>query len=186
MPRKGLAKEDILAAATNLIEEKGFDQFSLRELAGKLGVTPSSLYNHASNVSELTVWVGHMALERLSERLQSGGENQTNDQKLWAIAVSYRNYAKENPELYKAIAHMPSFEDDSLKEESHSVMAALYQILDTYCLTQEEKIQFARAYRSAMHGFVTLEMAGYFQRGQVSADESYHYLIESLLKRLEK
>lgn len=186
MSRKGLARADIVTAATNLIKEKGFEQFSLRELAGKLGVTPSSLYNHASNVSELTVWVGHMALKKLSEQIQLAVENQTNQQKLWAIAVCYRNYAKENPELYKAIAHMPSFEDDSLKAESHSVMAALYQILDTYPLTQEEKIQFARAYRSAMHGFVTLEIAGYFQRGEVSAEESYRYLMECLLKRLEK
>lgn len=102
---------------------------------------------------------------------------------LWAIANAYRVYAKENQELYKAIVHLPAFEDDSLREESHSLVSFLYQILETYQLEESEKIQFARAYRSAMHGFVSLEMSGYFQKG-VDVDDSYHYLIGSLLNRL--
>lgn len=183
MPRKGLAMEDILSAATELVKEKGFEQFSLRELAGKLSVKPASLYNHTANVAELTTAIGHIALQTLNEKLKTAAKGKKGIDMLWAIADAYRVYAKENQELYKAIVHLPAFEDDSLREESHSLVSFLYQILETYQLEESEKIQFARAYRSAMHGFVSLEMSGYFQKG-VDVDDSYHYLIGSLLNRL--
>lgn len=184
MPRKGLTMEQILSTATELVEEKGFDQFSLRELARKLNVQQSSLYNHASNVAELTAGVGHIALQTLRDRLELASTELLGKEKLLAIANAYRTYAKENPELYKAIARLPLLPDDDLKEQSHSVMATLYEILATFDLSAEEKIMFARAMRSAMHGFVTLEAAGNFQN-DTDVDASYCYMMESLFCRLD-
>ena len=53
MARKGLNTDRIVEAAAELIAEKGFDQFSLRELSDRLGVKTASLYNHISSLSEL-------------------------------------------------------------------------------------------------------------------------------------
>ncbi|MCI9652413.1 MAG: helix-turn-helix transcriptional regulator, partial [Lachnospiraceae bacterium] len=47
--------------AAELIAEKGFDRFSLRELSDRLGVKTASLYNHISSLSELTSNIGQLA-----------------------------------------------------------------------------------------------------------------------------
>ena len=184
MPRKGLTIESIVEAATELMNEKGFDQFSLRELAARLNVKPASLYNHTSNVAEITSAVGRIALETLGSRLKKASAKLEGKARLLAIADEYRKYAKENEELYKAILHLPAYEDDSIREESNEIMQRLYEALDDFDLSPNEKIKFSRAYRSAMHGFVSLEMSGYFQRN-VDVDESYHYLMNGLLSGLD-
>ncbi len=65
MARKGLNTDRIVEAAAELIAEKGFDQFSLRELADRLGVKTASLYNHISSLSELTSHIGQLTFERM-------------------------------------------------------------------------------------------------------------------------
>lgn len=51
MIKKGLSSEIIYKAATNLVIERGYDNFSLRELAARLDVKPASLYSHVKNIN---------------------------------------------------------------------------------------------------------------------------------------
>ena len=71
MAGKGLNTDRIVEAAAELIAEKGFDRFSLRELADRLGVKTASLYNHISSLSELTSNIGQLAFERMAGQLYS-------------------------------------------------------------------------------------------------------------------
>lgn len=184
MPRKGLSMDEILAAATALVEEKGLENFSLRELAARLGIKPASLYNHVANVEEITTAVGHIALNTLYERLHAVPSDLDRKQRLLRMADAYRAYALQNQELYRAIVRMPSYEDELLKEKAHSIMQELYHALDGFSLSHHEKVHFGRAYRSAMHGFVSLEMNGYFQ-GEPDTAESYHFLMQQILSSLQ-
>lgn len=107
MAGKGLNTDRIVEAAAELIAEKGFDQFSLRELADRLGVKTASLYNHISSLSELTSNIGQLAFERMAGQLYSGTEWESSFDMLYHIAMGYRRFAKENPELYKTIVKIP-------------------------------------------------------------------------------
>lgn len=51
--RVGLTRDGIVAAAIDLIERDGLEAFSLRRLAGDLGVDPMSLYNHVEHKDDL-------------------------------------------------------------------------------------------------------------------------------------
>jgi hypothetical protein len=82
---------------------------------------------------------------------------------LLAIALAYRSYAKENPELYKAILRFPDCGDSDVQEKGHTVVRILYQVMEPYYLGEEETIHFVRGFRSALHGFVSLEAAGFFR-----------------------
>lgn len=77
MSRKGLSTDIIIEAAAEIISEKGFDKFSLRELADKLGVKAASLYNHINNLSELTSNIGQLTLKKMSEQLYEGLEGKS-------------------------------------------------------------------------------------------------------------
>ncbi|HWJ78353.1 MAG TPA: helix-turn-helix domain-containing protein, partial [Niallia sp.] len=63
--KKGLTINTIIETATKLVEEKGYNNFSLRELAGRLNVKAASLYYHISGVDDITKAVGELASERM-------------------------------------------------------------------------------------------------------------------------
>lgn len=184
MARKGLNTDCIVEAAAELIAEKGFDRFSLRELADRLGVKTASLYNHISSLSELTSNIGQLAFERMAGQLYSGTEDASSFDTLYHIAIGYRKFAKENPELYKTIVKIPSTGGSDLIEKGQSLVHSLYPVLEACGLSEKDIIHFSRTIRSAMHGFVTLEEAGFFGT-VVDVDESYSYMVKTLLQSLK-
>ena len=184
MARKGLNTDRIVEVAAELIAERGFDQFSLRELADRLGVKTASLYNHISSLSELTSNIGQLAFERMAGQLYSGTEDALPFDTLYHIAIGYRKFAKQNPELYKTIVKIPSTGSSDLIEKGQSLVHSLYPVLEACGLSEDDIIHFSRTIRSAMHGFVTLEEAGFFGPA-VDADESYSYMIKALIEPLK-
>lgn len=65
MPRQGLNKEVVTAAAIRLIEERGFSYFSLNELAKSLDIKPASLYSHIESIDALFTDIGIIAVRQM-------------------------------------------------------------------------------------------------------------------------
>ena len=70
MGRKGLNTEVIAEAAIGLVEEKGYRNFSMRELAARLGVQPASLYNHVNGIEAVYTAVGLHGISILEKALE--------------------------------------------------------------------------------------------------------------------
>ena len=70
MKGKGLTMEVIVGAASELVEEKGYNNFSVRELAQRLHVKAASLYNHVSSVADINRAVGVHATNKLNDALE--------------------------------------------------------------------------------------------------------------------
>lgn len=183
MPKKGLNQAVIIQAAVGLAEQKGLENITLRELADCLGVKTASLYNHLNGIPELNVRLAEFALSKLDAEVRNAAVGRSKKDALMAIARAYRAFAGNFPELYKAILNLPKLDDVHLTESGRSVMRILTQVLEQYSLTQEETLHFSRGFRSAMHGFVSLEAAGFFT-SRVNADESYQRFIQQLIRTL--
>lgn len=184
--KRGLDTQTILNAASELAEQKGIENVSLLQVAEKLGVKSPSLYNHFSGFQELSLGIAKLAINRLDDAVRNAAVGRSKDDALMAIALAYREFAKENPELYKAILRFPDYKDNSIKEAGHAVVRILYQVMESYRYSKEEIIHFVRGFRSALHGFVSLEEAGFFQDTEVNVDESYEQLVLRLILTLNK
>lgn len=182
---KGLDSQMILIAAAELAEEKGLENVSLLQIAQRVGVKPSSLYNHLNGLKEISSGLATLAIGQLDDAIRDAAVGRAGKDALTSITCAYRTFAKENPELYKAIMRFPEYDDRGVRESGHAVIRILYQVLEPYHLGDEETIHFARGLRSAMHGFVSLEEAGFFSDPHVDADESYRVLIACLLSILD-
>lgn len=51
--RSGLTRDDIVAAALDLVRREGIEAVTMRRLADEIGVTPMALYHHIPNKKEL-------------------------------------------------------------------------------------------------------------------------------------
>jgi len=56
--------------------------------------------------------------------------------------------------------------------------------MEPYHFSKEETLHFTRGFRSARHGFVSLEAAGFFQSGEADVDKSYEQLVSRLISTL--
>mgnify|MGYP001477471031 CR=1 FL=1 len=182
--KRGLDPQTILTAAAELAEEKGIENVSLLQVAERLGVKPPSLYNHLSGLKELSSGIAKLAISRLEEAIRNAAVGRSKDVALTTIAMAYRQFAKENPELYKAILRFPDCHDKNVKEAGHAVVRILYQVMEPYHYSKEETIHFVRGFRGALHGFISLEAAGFFQSSEANVDESYGQLVTRLISTL--
>jgi AcrR family transcriptional regulator len=180
--RKRLEKEMILEASAQLAEERGMEHFTLSELAQKLGVKTPSLYNHLNGMDQLSEELAYYAINQLEDAVRSAAVGRSGKAALYEIADAYRLFALQHPQLYSVILKLPQYEPPVI-EEGRNMMQVLYRVLEPYHLNQEELRTFARAYRSAMHGFVSLEQAGFFL-SEPERKTSYERLIGMILQFL--
>lgn len=74
-PRRSLTHPEILDAAFELLETKGFDAVSVRGVAGALGLTPTAMYTYYPNKQALLAGM----VEQVLGRLRIGGSGTTTD-----------------------------------------------------------------------------------------------------------
>lgn len=184
MPRQGLTKETVVKTAALLAEENGYENLTLHKLAAKLNIKPASLYTHIRGIEELYVSLSHLALSRLSDKMVNAAKGKEQGEALRAIAVSYYDYAKQNPEMYRMIMNVPHSNSKNLVEAGRDVKSILFEILSQYTKERAKMIYYSRYYHSILHGFVSLEQAGFFDDG-FSAEESLSNIVDDFIRQLE-
>lgn len=60
----GLTRERIITAAEHVIDARGFDGLSIRSVAAELGVSPTAIYNHVADRSELIDGIADAFVQR--------------------------------------------------------------------------------------------------------------------------
>ena len=184
MARKGLSKDKVIEAAREFIEEKGYKDFSIRELAKRLNIKAASLYNYIASMDELNREVALQAIAELKTLQEQAAAGKSRDEALYALAVAYRDFAKKRPQLYKVIMQLPYMEAQKLLDNGADIIAPLMAVLGMYEITEAERMCYQRILRSVMHGFSELESAGYFAHFPVDNDESYHLAIKNIIRSL--
>lgn len=168
--------------AVSWIEEQGYENFSLHTLAKKLGVTTASLYNFIESAAHLSVEVGKVAISKLYEAMTAATKGVEDSRYLlMEFAIGYRKYALQHPELYKVIINMPSVHG---KEYLKVILDPMADALRGFSKDGYDNINLLRAYRSMIHGFVSLEITGYFEMSNVSIDESFIMVVQLFVDSL--
>ena len=180
MERNKLDRASIMNTAALIAEEAKLENLTLKGLADRLNVKTPSLYNHVSGLKDVAAGIAAVGTQRLSRRLATAAVGKADDDAVWAIAREYRNFARENPEIYKAMLSACGMDEPEVREAENVIAQILGIVLEPYGLNRGEAFHLTRGLRSAMHGFIALEDAGFFRAGDT--DESYEKMIRVFLK----
>lgn len=189
MNKKGLSGEEITRAASQMISEVGYANFSLRDLAARLGVRPSSLYNHVNGIGDINVAVALDAAGQMNRRLAEAVEDLPREKAFLHGLAEYRAFAAENPELYKALYRLSGANEDNaglIRSAALYSIEPLRKVVKAFELEELEMIHFMRYLRSVLYGFLTLTTEGFLLWGGVPRDESYAFLSQTLLDQLNR
>jgi AcrR family transcriptional regulator len=181
--KRGLNGDAVLAAAVKIVEKRGFSQLTIQELASSLNIKPASLYNHISGIDEARLRLACYALEKMEAALRDTAVGYSREEALKKIASAYRRFGLNHPELYKAFVNCAPADDKKIGEAKQSVVRIFHQVLEPYSLDNKTKVHFTRCFRSCLHGFVSLETAGFF-KGKADIETSFTMLIENQIALL--
>ncbi|MBF6336016.1 TetR/AcrR family transcriptional regulator C-terminal domain-containing protein [Nocardia abscessus] len=108
----GLHREQIIAAAVELLDAEGLEALSMRKLGAKLGAGATSLYWHVSNKEELLELVldEFWGLVRTPEPEQASWR-----ELLTTFAYSLRASIREHPWMATLVGRLPSIGPNSLR-----------------------------------------------------------------------
>jgi AcrR family transcriptional regulator len=128
--------EALLAAAIEIIEEKGVETLSVREVAKRVGVSPGAPFRHFNNKAALLTAVAEQAMSRLTEsvmnRLAAAG-NASPREALRAIGQGYLAWVLENPTHFMVISSrtLIDFHNSArLVEANEAIRAIMAELID--------------------------------------------------------
>ena len=167
--------------AVEVVDRLGPDALTLKAIADAAGVRPPSLYNHVDGLEDVRLGLRLRAYEFIAVRQHAATEGLPPRAWLRALARAHRTFALEHPGLYAAMqptVHTPDV-DPELRRAAEAVLDQLITAVAALGTTGDDAVHAVRALRSAVLGFITLEIAGDFGMPQ-DIDQSFEQLIEVL------
>lgn len=182
-PRNGIKLNNILQAATEIVDANGVDELTLTSLAQRLEIRSPSLYNHIDGLQDIRRLLSIHGLEQLRSELMRAAIGRAGDDAIREMAKAYVAFARSHPGLYEATLLTPSGEDAELNRVGQEIVDLVTQVLNAYRLEKSDSLHMARALRSILHGFASLEHRGGFGL-PLDLDESLMEMTETFLAGL--
>lgn len=180
MPRAGLSPDRVVDAAAELADEIGLQQLTLAALAERLGVRQPSLYKHIDSLAGLRRSISLQAKHELGDVLIRAAVGRSGSDAIHSMSRAYRAWGLLHPARYTAAQWIAGPHDEEDAAASLAAIQIIADVLTAYELEGDDAIDAIRAFRSTLHGFVSLEAAGSFGL-DVDIDRSFDRLVRGFV-----
>jgi AcrR family transcriptional regulator len=175
--------DKVVQTAIKLANEHGFAHVTLANVARELGLRVPSLYNHVAGLGGLQREIRLWGLRQLDRELRRAAVGKAGEDALYSVAHAYRAFAHAQPGIYPETLRAASPDDPEMLAVAEDLLGLLYKVVAHFELSPDEKNHIIRAYRSVLHGFVDLEVAGGFEMA-LDRDESFQHLLDVFMAGL--
>ena len=180
----GLDKKTIIEAAANMADERGIANITLKVLATELGIKSPSLYKHFSGgLDELSKELMLYGWRLLEADIIHAAIGKSKDEAIRAICFAYRKFVAEHRGVFEAMQWYNMYQSDEHLQASQGVIAILFKVLDTYGVTEEQKVHIVRMLRGFLQGFSTIESHGGFGN-PTPIDDTFEFALNTILKSI--
>lgn len=153
MTKRGtLSREKIIAAAMALLDREGEKGFSMRKLAGELGVDPMALYHHHRNRDALMFDIMQALMDDIALPVSSG----TWEDEIRALCRSLRDLARRHPGAFRVY----ELYDDWVPSEQR-VNEAFHATLLSAGFSPDQTVRAVRLLLAYTEAFAVDEISGW-------------------------
>jgi len=170
-------RDQLIDTAARILAEDGLGGLSTRRLANELGVSTMVVYTRFGSMPELLDAVVAEGFDRQAARLQAVGESKDPTADLVRLGLAYRANAVDNPHLY-SIMYAGSTEAEHRTDQAKGTLDLLTAAAARVGAADPSVL--AGQVWSAVHGFVSLELAGVVTGANVS-EKSLRPMLERLV-----
>jgi len=167
--RKAATRERILQAAIELAHEEGWPNLTMRRIAERIQYTHPALYAYFNTKEELLLALLREGVHQLHAALETARQLAPDPEAaLRAIVEAYWNFARLHPELYQVmhgfggVAFTTAEVQPEERQVGDPVAAVIRELLAHHGQEPGDVGRKVVLLWSALHGLVTLTMAGRF------------------------
>jgi len=191
-PSAAEVKGKLIEAAIRLLSHGGPEALQARKLAAEIGASTMAVYTHFGGMGALVDEVAREGFRRLSANLGRVEETEDPAADILTLALAYRRTVVDDPQLYAVTfgQSQPNGQKatlgDMTNEETRRnaseegieafgyLVRAAKRVIDAGRFRPAPEFEVAAQLWSAVHGYITLEVAGHFGDGDNGVD---HILI---------
>ncbi len=171
-PSDQTMKNRLLDAAARLLAEEGIGSLTTRKIATAAGTTTMSVYTRFGSIENL---VNELVLSGFSLLWEEMKQVESSDHALVHLAGltdAYLRNARKHPALYKimfgaiTLGEFRPIQPDNLNAGKYTldlVVQTLQRLIDECTIHQGNAFHLANEWWVLVHGYVLLELAGYFE-----------------------
>lgn len=176
--RSRVNKDAVVQAALRVVDRDGFAALTLASVAALLDRDPSSLYKHVPGLDALRGEVTLHCLHELSDDLMRAALGRGRAEGLRAIARTYQEFAARRRGRFDAATSwrlLAERDDPRFDKAMSGGEAAIYAVIASFGLGEEEVVHASRSFTSAVIGFVQARNRLFSETPPT--EETFDYLI---------
>lgn len=174
-----LNRDAVVARASDLVDEIGFDEITITKLGRALGIAPPGVYRHVADLDDLRGAIAQLAARDLAAELARAGAGRSGAEALRVVADELRAWAVEHPGRYAALQIAPDPGDAEGQRAAEILIGSISAALRAYALDGDDLTDAIRFVRSTVHGFVALELGGGFKQPR-DLDATFLRIVDAL------
>jgi AcrR family transcriptional regulator len=172
----------IVAAGRHLLEERGMDALTMRDVADAVGVRAPSLYKRVRSRSDLFRLVLEDVTDELTAVLDAAANSGDPVADLRAMAAAYRRFAYANPVAY-TLMYAPNAASGATERSVRSSATLLRAVTDV--AGPQHALPAARTIVAWANGFITMELAGAFRLGG-DVEQAWNFGLDRILAAIRR
>jgi AcrR family transcriptional regulator len=163
-------RDEIVSAATVLLQSGPAESVTLRAVARAAGITAPSIYRHFGSVDDILRAVIEQTFAELEERLRDAVADAAGSEKVWNAARAYLAFAQDRPEQYRLLfggawnaADLPDEATREREERAQLGLESLQILIDALAAAvaagvsaSTDPARDAVALWTGLHGLATL------------------------------
>ena len=161
-------RQAILAAAGELFLEQGYERFSLRKVAERVGYSPTTIYLYFRDKDDLLFTVVDEGFERFGQQLAVAAQSQEDAwERLIALGRAYVAFGLQNPVYYQLmfmqradfLMHTPVGESQPRIMSFQILRQTVQQAIDAGVLRPGDVESYSDVLWALVHGMVSLAIS---------------------------
>ena len=189
----GNLRAELVEAAERLLEERGVDGFSLREVARRAGVSPGAPSHHFGDVRGLLTAIAARAFRELASRLEraSANANLVRRERIHRQGAAYVRFALAHPARFDLMWRVGLL--DPGDDDYHQASARAYRALDRLIRGEDAppldktdaRLAPTMVCWAVVHGFARLALDGTFGTTAAAVNRAVSNLLPAVVARIE-
>lgn len=151
-------KEAVIQAASDIADEKGLNNLSLKTVAEKLNIRTPSLYNHINCLDELLRAVAHKGMRQMNERMKQAAIGKTGAVAIKAVSIEYLNYMIEHCGVYETIQWATWHGTEETSAIFDDYLSLLITLIKSCDFNPTHTNEILNMLTGIFHGYTTLQL----------------------------
>ena len=184
MARIGMDANTIISRATQMANQMGMENMTLKMLADDLGVKTPSLYNHIDGLEDLKMQLKIYGWKQMEERIIQSVIGISGYDAIKAGCYAFYEYATENPGIFNAMLWYNKSQNAETMEATSGLFSVLFKITSSLNISEENCNHIIRTLRGFLEGFSLLVNNGAFGN-PISISDSFELSVNVLVEGIK-